>query len=128
MAKISKIEHTKNALIEAMHKSLGIVTRACEIVGITRATFYKYYNEDADFREQCNSIQDVALDYVESELFKKIKGGDTTAIIFYLKTKGKNRGYVERKENLDLDSKQVNIPLQKWVEDAESEEVDDEDE
>jgi hypothetical protein len=38
------------------------------------------------------------LDFLESKLVEQINGGNTTSIIFALKTKGKNRGYVERQE------------------------------
>jgi hypothetical protein len=40
----------------------------------------------------------VALDTAESALFNQIKEGNVTSIIFYLKTKGRRRGYVERQE------------------------------
>ena len=38
------------------------------------------------------------MDYAESQLHKQIGEGSTSATIFYLKTKGKSRGYIERQE------------------------------
>lgn len=92
---MNKIEHTKKALIEAMQASLGIVTTACKKVGVSRGTFYKYYNEDTEFKAEVDDVEEMALDFVESQLFKQIKDDNTSATIFYLKTKGKKRGYIE---------------------------------
>ena len=49
------------------------------------------------------NFQGVALDMAESQLHKQILGGNTSATIFYLKTKGKNRGYVERHEHTGIE-------------------------
>jgi hypothetical protein len=88
----------KKNLLEALEKSLGIVTTACKIVGCARSTFYKYYKDDQDFRASVDELENLTLDYVESKLHKQIENDNTTATIFYLKTKGKKRGYVERRE------------------------------
>ena len=81
-----------------MEQSLGVVTQACKIVGVSRTTFYDYYKSDEDFKEAIDELQNVALDFAESQLHKQIREGSTSATIFYLKTKGKNRGYIERQE------------------------------
>jgi hypothetical protein len=88
----------KKNLLEALEKSLGIVTTACKIVGCARSTFYKYYKDDQDFRTSVDELENLTLDFVESKLHKQIENDNTTATIFYLKTKGKKRGYIERKE------------------------------
>jgi len=88
----------KEQLLEALEKSLGIVSTACQSVGISRTTYYKYYNEDKDFKQSVDNIDDIAIDVAESKLLELINDKNITAIIFYLKTKGKKRGYVEKQE------------------------------
>jgi len=105
MSKTNKIEHIKKALLEALEKSLGVVSTACKKADVSRTTFYKYVKEDEDFAKAVKEIEDYALDFVESKLFEQIKEGNTTATIFYLKTKGKKRGYIERQEITGGDDK-----------------------
>jgi hypothetical protein len=83
----------KEKLIEALKKTLGIVTPACEIVGISRDRFYTYYNTDEVFRKAVDDINEIQIDFVENSLMKKIQEGDKGSIIFYMKYKGKKRGY-----------------------------------
>lgn len=85
-------------MLDALEKSLGVVTAACKAVGIGRTTHYLWMQEDAEYRAAVEGLSDVALDFAESQLHKQIKDGNSTATIFYLKTKGKKRGYIERQE------------------------------
>lgn len=91
-------EQNKKELLEALETSLGVVTTACRQVGLGRTTFYKYCNEDPEFKRKVDEIENVAFDFVESQLYRQIQDGNTAATIFWLKTKGKNRGYSERFE------------------------------
>ena len=96
---MDKTEQHKKAIIEALEKSLGVVTTACKVVGIGRTQFYQWLKDDDEFAQEVDDIQNIALDYAESQLHKQIGDGSTAATIFYLKTKGKKRGYIERIEN-----------------------------
>lgn len=86
----------KKAMLEALEKSLGIVTTAAKTAGIDRSTHYKWLDSDPEYKAAVERLADVALDFAESKLMKSIENGSDTAIIFYLKTKGKRRGYIER--------------------------------
>lgn len=88
----------KEQLLDALERSLGIVTTACERAGISRQSHYNWMRSDSEYRDAVNLIQERTLDFAESSLHKSIREGNVTATIFYLKTKGKGRGYVERQE------------------------------
>jgi hypothetical protein len=93
----------KEAVIKALEASLGVVTIACKNLDLPRSTFYKWVKEDKKFAKQVKDIENIALDFAESKLHNQIENGNTSATIFYLKTKGKKRGYIEKSE-LDLTS------------------------
>jgi len=109
---MNKTAQHKKALLEALEQSLGVVTSACKKVGIGRTTFYLWMNDDEEFKKQVDDISNVALDFAESQLHKQIKDGSAAATIFYLKTKGKKRGYVERQEITGADGLPSNIQVE----------------
>jgi len=92
------IGHKKKAMVAALEQTLGVVQTACKIANISRDTHYRWLKEDAEYSETVKRIDDIAVDFAESKLHQLIKDGDTTATIFFLKTKGKRRGYIERNE------------------------------
>jgi hypothetical protein len=109
---MNKTEHHKKAVLEALEKSLGVVTTACKSVGIGRTQFYNWLKQDEDFAVLVEDIQNIALDFAESQLHKQIGDGNTSATIFYLKTKGKNRGYIERQEITGADGMPTNFQIE----------------
>lgn len=96
--KINTSNTKKEAMLEALEKSLGIVSTAAKMVGIDRSTHYAWLKSDEEYKSAVNSIQDGVLDFAESHLYKLVKEGNPAATIFFLKTKGKKRGYIERQE------------------------------
>jgi hypothetical protein len=77
--KLDRTDTKKAAMLEALEKSLGIVSTACKMVDISRQTHYAWLKSDEEYKKAVASIQPAAT-------------------IFFLKTKGKKRGYIERQE------------------------------
>lgn len=86
----------KIALLAALRTSLGVIAAACEAAGVSRQTYYLWRRTDEEFRIAADDIVETQVDFVESQFLNRIRCGDTTAMIFYLKTKGKHRGYTEK--------------------------------
>jgi len=103
----------KKKMLESLEKSLGIVTPACKEVGISRQTFYRWCKEDDDFKSAVDEINELQGDFVENQLFKKIKEGSERSILFYMKYKGKKRGYTD---SIDITSDGKSISEIKLIE------------
>jgi hypothetical protein len=113
----------KRALLDALRASLGIVETACKRAGVGRRTHYDWLKKDQKYAAEVAEIEDVALDFGETQLHKlmhgysvpdskvfldrdtkepivvpitKHYGPDASSVIFFLKTKGKRRGYIEK--------------------------------
>ena len=102
MTKLNKIQadmkKKKELVLKALEKNLGNVSNACSQLNISRTQFYNWVKDDADFAEKWHDIEELSIDYAETSLKKQIKSGNTSATIFYLKCKAKNRGYIEKTE------------------------------
>lgn len=94
----NKSNDLKKAMLEALEKNLGIVTQAAKLIGVSREQHYKWMKDDPKYKARVEELQDVVLDFAESKLHQSIQNGSDTATIFFLKTKGKKRGYIERTE------------------------------
>lgn len=95
---MTKTDTHKKAMLKALEASLGIVSEAAESVGISRQQHYQWLKDDPEYKADVDAVIDLAIDFAESALRERIGKGDITAIIFYLKTKGKSRGYIEKTE------------------------------
>ena len=93
----------KAIYLDALVKAGGIKAPACQAArGIDARTIEVWKAEDPAFA----AAEAVAMergteafgDLAEGKLMQRINSGDTTAIIFALKTKFKNRGYIEKRE------------------------------
>lgn len=85
-------------MISAIKEAQGFVTKACDILGCARKTFYVYLKRYPTVQEVLSDTREKRHEWVESKLMGQIKKNNLTAIIFYLKTQGKHLGYVERQE------------------------------
>jgi len=111
-----KTDINKKLMLEALKSNLGIVSKSCEAVEISRDTHYRWLKEDKEYCEAVSELNERSIDFAEGQLFNLMAGAkkqvvtntgrvveikdapNATAIIFYLKTKGKHRGYIERIE------------------------------
>lgn len=99
-----KAEHRltkkQEQVLSAYENSLGNVSAAVKASNIHRSTFYAWKKENPLFAEEVEAVDESMLDFAETMLKKNIREGKESSIFFFLKTKGKKRGYIETQENI----------------------------
>lgn len=89
---------TADEVAKAITEASGILTAAARILGCSRTTVHRYVNQYATVKAAYEEANESMIDFAEQQLFKNIKAGKEASIFFFLKTKAKHRGYVERAE------------------------------
>lgn len=87
------IVEKKSQFLQEFAKCMAIKTQAARRCKIGRTMLYEYLNDDLDFALKVQEIEEAAVDYAESKLSEMVMMGDRAAIMFFLKAKGKDRGY-----------------------------------
>lgn len=110
-------------IIELFALKMGNKTEIAEALNVSRTALYNWIEEDSDLKEAIEAQEEANIDFTESKLFARIDGyehpdvhisnyqgnvtetplikhypPDPTSIIFFLKTRAKHRGYIERQE------------------------------
>ena len=95
---MAKQRYTQAEVTNALNQSKGMVTIAARILGCVPNTVQAYIDRYPDVREARQQEREAMTDVAELALYKAIQSGEAWAVCFYLKTQGKQRGYVERSE------------------------------
>ncbi len=88
----------KKEFLEALRRCSGNVSEAIRQVPITRPTHYNWLEADPEYAAAVDAIKESLIDRAEGVLHSLIGEGNVPAVLFFLKTQGKRRGYIERTE------------------------------
>lgn len=103
----------------ALRASAGVYSVAASILAqkygsCAPNTVKNYIRRSPRLQAIEEEITDQTLDLAETKLVQKINDGNMTAIIFYLKTKGRHRGWIERRE---IEGVEGGTPIQVYLPD-----------
>ena len=99
-------------IIEALVAENGMQTLAAKRLKISFNTLKKYIGKDPKVQETISFIEEHSLDRAEKRLLTMIDEGNTAAVFFYLKCKGKKRGFIESAQQQQLPSMPITFKYQ----------------
>lgn len=82
-------------LIEQYKGNVAAIARK---FGVARGTILNRCKESPTLMQALEDARETMLDNAESMLYNKVLEGSTVELLFFLKTQGRSRGYIERQE------------------------------
>ena len=83
----------KKLMVEALTKSLGVVTTASKAIGVERRAHYRWMASDPEYKKAVEDILNISIDFAESKLYECIANNYFPAIKWFLECKGAKRGW-----------------------------------
>ena len=106
---MTRNELVAETVIKQIQALSGNVSSVAKFFRMSRQTMHKYINDHPTVQQALEESREKMIDNVESALYSQALAGNTTAMIFFLKTQGKKRGYVERQEITGKDGEKIQI-------------------
>jgi hypothetical protein len=98
---------------EAIRKTGGVLAAAARALGCDRSTIHRYVNDYATVREAYEEANETNLDIAEGKLLEQVRAGDPKQIQFFLRTKGRSRGYGDKMEVTGEDGGAIPIVIKR---------------
>ena len=95
---MARQSRTVEQCAEAIRNAGGFITVAAKQLNMSHPALSKRVKQSERLQQVLNETKEQYLDLAESQLIKAVKDRESWAICFYLKCKGKKRGYVEKQE------------------------------
>ena len=102
---------TVDDLRKRIEDAKGNIAAVARAYGVSRGTVYNWIDASAGCRQALDDARETMLDNAESILYKKVLEGSTPELLFFLKTQGRNRGYVERSEVTGTDGAPIDTRI-----------------
>ena len=88
----------QEAIIAALKRSHGNMKMAAEMIGCSREAIRLRAEKSKTIQTVIHEERAAIIDVAESALYNRVLDGDMRAIEFTLRTIGKERGYVEKRQ------------------------------
>jgi len=111
MTQLQKRTKQNQDLIVEQLKKIPIIQVACEKVGISRSTYYRWCEQDEEFAKKAEASQSEGLAFVndmaESQLINAIRNQNLTAVMYWLNHR--NKAYSNRLEVTTKTSQEIKL-------------------